>query len=707
MLLSGDFRRAPPSFSHDSSRVHIAAPGVQGSVIAQVATRTGKIVSVDASAHVTGIVPYRNSMAVSSPSGITVGKKTLTSTSGSQLTTGLNGGLVFKTSRGVHVLRNSDVTDLPLEHRSIIVANGDFAVGASGSQFQVWCDDWDAPIDFTHDQKITALAAGPGVLAVGDSKGIITTWFVLKKSLAKKRQKQESFTAKNHWHANQVIALAFWGNSIISGGEEGVLRVWHLEGHTFQNVPRLGAAILHIVVSPDEQWVAATLKDNSLIILDCGNWQVKRVIAAVEPCSGPRASLPTSGLCFGGNGKLTFVNRPFQAKTVPLWQRNYVAQEGTPWKLVCMSFSRDERTLVTCERMDFQGKSYRQVMKWWTLDNAGYSIDSVVYDAHVGKVTAVVAHPTQAKFFSVCSLGVIKTWEFLEANRRMMWQPTVDGVWRDKPISAADISADGSILCLAYARHIVLWDSASSAYVNSWTHSGETVLDLRFYHPWGGDLLVCALFAHEMKVWNAMGSCPLVQTLAVTSSCINISPSRRLLALASRDVVQVYRLENHKLAIEKEIPCPRIDSTLWVTDDKIALVIGAAIQVTSLSGAAISYEEPQDEIPEKPVAQQKKEVVPAIDNDIHQIVRGAQHVDLLEKLVVPKSSPTHLLPPCRLLLHRHLAAFAKTDAHSVLPKDPATPATRASDSAPLEAEICEELGPILDADMVAKICGGE
>eukprot|EP00397_Hematodinium_sp_SG-2012_P024031 GEMP01025015.1.p1 GENE.GEMP01025015.1~~GEMP01025015.1.p1 ORF type:complete len:720 (+),score=168.77 GEMP01025015.1:93-2252(+) len=711
MLFSGDIRVAPPCFSSDSSRVQIAASGIRNSVIAQVATQTGRILSIDASADVKGMVPFRNDVAISSSSGIAVGKKCLTNMSGSQLAAGAKGGLVFKSDNGAHVVRDYEVSDLPLEHHTIIVANDDFVVGASGSQFEVWCDEWDAPINFTHNLKITALAAGSGVLAVGDSHGVITTWYVLKKSLSKKRCEKGGYSAKNHWHANEVTALAFLSNSVISGGKEGVLRLWHLEGQTFQNVPHLGAPILHIVVSPDERWVAATMKNNSLVLIDSGDLRVKRVITAVEPREGPSLSLPQNGLCLGGHGKLSFVKRPFEAKTVHLWERNYIAEEGTSWKLVCMSASKDERTLVTSERMDFDDKTYRQVMKWWTLGNKGYTIDSIVYDAHVGKVTAIVAHPLQEQFFSVCSHGVIKTWEFLLADDRMVWQPTEEGIWREKPITAMDISVDGSLLCLAFLTHIVLWDTHTNAFVNSWLHEGRTqALDLRFFHPWGKDMLLCALFADELKVWNAVGGSKL-QTLAVKSSFINISPSRKRLALAGGDVAQVYKLEQQKLTLEKEIPCSGVQSALWMTDDKVALVVGSVVEVMSLDDTILNYDRCEDEVTQKAVVHHERKEVHAAD-DIHQLVRGVQHCHLLEKLVIPKSTPTHLLPPGRLLLRRHLAAFARKDAHSasqaISQKDESsTPTTAASefgdDARLLDVDACEELGPIMDFDLVHMI----
>ena len=51
-----------------------------------------------------------------------------------------------------------------------------------------------------------------------------------------------------HWHASRVNALCCHGPFVISGGEEAVLVLWHVEMDKEQFLPRLYGAINHLVV---------------------------------------------------------------------------------------------------------------------------------------------------------------------------------------------------------------------------------------------------------------------------------------------------------------------------------------------------------------------------------------------------------------------------------------------------------------------------
>ena len=53
------------------------------------------------------------------------------------------------------------------------------------------------------------------------------------------------------------------GSNMLSGGEEGVLVRWQWKTHQQQFLPRLGAGINHIAVSPDDSLAAISQKENS------------------------------------------------------------------------------------------------------------------------------------------------------------------------------------------------------------------------------------------------------------------------------------------------------------------------------------------------------------------------------------------------------------------------------------------------------------
>ena len=62
------------------------------------------------------------------------------------------------------------------------------------------------------------------------------------------------------------VHLSFFilkGSNLLSVGEEGVLVRWQWKTHEKQFLPRLGAPIHHVAVSPDDSLTAISQKDNS------------------------------------------------------------------------------------------------------------------------------------------------------------------------------------------------------------------------------------------------------------------------------------------------------------------------------------------------------------------------------------------------------------------------------------------------------------
>ncbi|CDR95768.1 WD domain, G-beta repeat containing protein, putative [Babesia bigemina] len=72
------------------------------------------------------------------------------------------------------------------------------------------------------------------------------------------------------WHAHGVNCLAFNSNStmLLSGGEEGVLVVWHLSSGAKKFVTRLGSAIFHILCQPDHGWYILCCEANEILFID-------------------------------------------------------------------------------------------------------------------------------------------------------------------------------------------------------------------------------------------------------------------------------------------------------------------------------------------------------------------------------------------------------------------------------------------------------
>ena len=86
-------------------------------------------------------------------------------------------------------------------------------------------------------------------------------------------QESEYLMRHYHWHAHEVKWITFTtdGAYMLSGGEESVLLMTQLETNREFHLPRLGGAIGHIAVSPDEIKFAVCLDSNVVRIVDAVN----------------------------------------------------------------------------------------------------------------------------------------------------------------------------------------------------------------------------------------------------------------------------------------------------------------------------------------------------------------------------------------------------------------------------------------------------
>ena len=56
------------------------------------------------------------------------------------------------------------------------------------------------------------------------------------------------------------------GSNMLSGGHEGVLVMWQYKTHHQEFLPRLGAPINHLAVSPDDFLTAVSQNENGMLV---------------------------------------------------------------------------------------------------------------------------------------------------------------------------------------------------------------------------------------------------------------------------------------------------------------------------------------------------------------------------------------------------------------------------------------------------------
>jgi NET1-associated nuclear protein 1 (U3 small nucleolar RNA-associated protein 17) len=96
----------------------------------------------------------------------------------------------------------------------------------------------------------------------------------------------ELTTSVLHWHAHPVRATAFSddGAYLLSGGAEAVLVLWQLESGHRQFLPRVGAPITGLSVSPKGTLYALSCADNAIRLVGAVSSKVERTIRGLQ-CS--------------------------------------------------------------------------------------------------------------------------------------------------------------------------------------------------------------------------------------------------------------------------------------------------------------------------------------------------------------------------------------------------------------------------------------
>jgi hypothetical protein len=110
-------------------------------------------------------------------------------------------------------------------------------------------------------------------VAVGDCTGQIVKVY-------------EKYTTKVHWHAHKVECLGFTNdcNFMLSGGEEGVVVIWHENSTEKSFLPRLGSAISHIKVNDNnDHYIVRLLNGMLKVFRTADHKQVASFSCLVNP----------------------------------------------------------------------------------------------------------------------------------------------------------------------------------------------------------------------------------------------------------------------------------------------------------------------------------------------------------------------------------------------------------------------------------------
>jgi NET1-associated nuclear protein 1 (U3 small nucleolar RNA-associated protein 17) len=370
--------------------------------------------------------------------------------------------------------------------------SGEYIASLSNSVLFIYNIATNTVVKQTHVRALTTLVFHPTdpYIATGDSEGQIVLWYQFA-------DPTKVVTSTLHWHAHAVEALAFSedGAYLLSGGEEAVLVVWQLDTGHKQFMPRLGASIAHICISPDGNTYALASADNAIRLLSAVTSKVERTVQGLQHAHTMPEPKTIRGLSTGiiaeprGRGVIAMggvpgtiqMYDPFNDRHVhelDVTGRNHISRTDDEriafMRVEQLAYNSNGTWMATIERRVDGETTNRTILKLWSLDSNGqgrYTVNTRVDGPHgSGKISALAFHPRAPMLVTAASDRTFKLWveaprpyaptmkTATEAPPSTYWVCQSVGVYRDYKVRGAAFSGDGSLLAVVYGQVITLWE---------------------------------------------------------------------------------------------------------------------------------------------------------------------------------------------------------------------------------------------------------
>ncbi|XP_059662290.1 uncharacterized protein LOC132308272 isoform X2 [Cornus florida] len=363
-------------------------------------------------------------------------------------------------------------------------------------------------------KKLTTLAFHPTerIIAAGDVTGRISIWrgfgnntfAVGEKSVIGGSIKNEDerpgvrgdddadSCTTWHWHSDEVKLLFFSsdGAYLYSGGKEGVLVVWQLDTGKKNFLPRIGSPLLYFINSPDPSLSSMSCADNQIHLLKMPSMEILKSISGIKlPCSVPEIFIgSSSGLVFDQTAGLAAIRTENyriqfyslfddrEISEVQVCERNHQPGDDVTVIVTLVALSLDGSMMSTVEtKLPEEGIGGLVTLKFWARGSKSkdFSLSTIIYEPHRDAgVSAIAFHPTRDIAVSSSYGGNFKIWvhnhEIRQKNQMLQntgWTCHAVGSYKNKPMTAAAFSADGSVLAVAAETVITLWDPEKNVLV--------------------------------------------------------------------------------------------------------------------------------------------------------------------------------------------------------------------------------------------------
>uniref|UniRef100_G3NDZ3 WD repeat domain 75 n=1 Tax=Gasterosteus aculeatus aculeatus TaxID=481459 RepID=G3NDZ3_GASAC len=353
-------------------------------------------------------------------------------------------------------------------------------------------------------------------IATGHEDGKIRLWRNFN------HQKEYTYSTL-HWHSNAVSSMCFTpeGTNLLSGGVESVLVQWRYNDVSQRDfLPRLGAAITHIAVSPDGALSCTSHSDNKITIIQ--GIKVSAVLQGLVTGESVETDLmvdPRSkALVLNGKpGHLQFysLKRDKLLYNLDIVQQEYIHELGLQqFKVVKVAFDASGNWMATVEERKQKDAEQELNLKLWAFDEQTQSfvLNTTVADPHESRITAMcfcqAAASQTTMLISASEDGHFKAWQL----RRLA--PGEDdgpsclcdfvGAYRGLVPHCCCFSADGSLLAVSFQEVVTVWSPASWELLATLSQPPKAIRNLCFGRLSCSKYLLGTTDDHLLCCWNLL-----------------------------------------------------------------------------------------------------------------------------------------------------------------------------------------------------------
>ncbi|XP_015257838.1 PREDICTED: WD repeat-containing protein 75 [Cyprinodon variegatus] len=358
-----------------------------------------------------------------------------------------------------------------------------------------------------------------------------------------------------HWHHSAISSLCFTpeGTNLLSGGVESVLVQWRYKQESqLDYLPRLGAAITHIAVSPDGTLFSTSHSDNKITLIH-GGVKVSAIIQGLVQGESVQTDLlvdPRSkALVLNGKpGHLQFysLQRDKLLFNLDVVQQEFIHQSGlAQFQVVQAAMDGSGSWLATVEERKQKAAQVELNLKLWAFDEQTQSfvLNTTIWAPHEAGITSMCFEQAggsgTALLVSSSRDGHFKAWQLAAPahtdDGAPSWSCDFVGAYHGLVPERCCFSADGSLLAVSFQEVVTVWSPTSWELLVTLSQPPGAIRDLCFGRLSCSKYLLATTRTQRLCCWNLL-TCSLEWTTPMDADLLLADPlSENMAAFCHRD----------------------------------------------------------------------------------------------------------------------------------------------------------------------------